>query len=151
MERKSTVSTIAMILIIAICASVYFGIRLFYDPLSRCEWQVSGVFDMEPFPHLSHCEQTLKDESHDDHYYDIAKPIDVVCTASKGVIVFEDRSTGKTYEGVYIKSKRIFNKYSSDYKIVFGELEGNIDIVKGKNVANITIDNKIITISATEN
>ena len=150
MSRKSTISTISMILVIVICASVYFGIRLFYDPLSRYEWQVSSVFDMEPFPHVSHCEQSLKDEQRDDHYYDIAKPIDVVCSARKGVLLFEDLSTGKTYEGVYIKSKRILNKYSSDYKIVFGELEGNIDIVKGRKIANIVIDNKLITICAKE-
>ena len=150
MMKKSVASTVSMVLIIVICASVYFGTRLFYDPLSKYEWQVSSVFDMEPFPHVSHCEQSLKDEQRDDGYYDIAKPIDVVCIASKGVLVFEDLSTGKTYECAYIKSKIPLNRYSSDYRIALGELEGNLDFAQGRKIANIVIDNKMITICAIE-
>ena len=150
MVKKSVVLTVSMILVIVICASMYFGVRFFYDPLSRYEWQVSSVFDIEPFPHVSCCEQSLKDEVRNDGYYDNAKAIDVVCVANEGRLAFKDLLTGKTYEGVYIRSKNILNKYSSDYKIVFGELEGNINFANGRKTANIVIDNRIMTICAIE-
>lgn len=150
MVKRSVIYVVSMILVIVNLASAYFAFRFFYDQLSRHEWQVSSVFDTEPFPHIAYCEQRLKDEVRDDNYYDIAEPIDVVCTARKGCLVFTDLSNGKTYEGVYIRSKSIFNKYSSDYKIVFGELEGNIDFANGRRVANIVIDNKLITLCAIE-
>ncbi|MBP3370684.1 MAG: hypothetical protein J6L85_08020 [Clostridia bacterium] len=144
--RKKRISAVAAILVIVICASLYFGIRLFYDPISACEWRLQSVFTLEPFPHNEYYDPEMVGDADKDTYA-IADPIEVICSAGGGVILLKDVKTGSVYEGAYIKraQKNLFGRNGSvSYKVVFGEHEGNLSIIREHQLMEIVIDNKIL-------
>ncbi len=144
--KKAWVSTVATVLVIVICSSIYFGVAFFYDPLAKCDWKVSEVFTFEPFAHISHYDPELANEE-SEMIRGSSKQINVICRAEKGVIVFENLNDGSVYQGAYRRITRgnLFGKNASiTYEVRIGELEGLLNISRGTGVTNLTIDNQII-------
>ena len=145
-RKKAWVPTVATVLIIVICSSIYFGVAFFYDPLAKCDWKVGEVFTLEPFAHISHYDPELANEE-SEMIHGFSKQINVICRAEKGVIVFEDLNDGSVYEGTYrrVTQGNFFGRNASiTYEVCFGELEGLLNISGGTGVTNLTIDNQII-------